>query len=218
MLLAAALGGGGAVAEEHQVIFLVDQSGSMSRQHGPGDAWGPNDPQGHRTGAVLLTFDTIKDELVRRQDDRVTFRFHVIEFGSSVLVRPPVELRFDPANPLAPKMARDELKRVLQRPPPGDAETDTRGGFEAVAGLLGGQPPERTHVLLITDGKPYVKSSSGGNLASGAGYRLDLESLAGGGGRQGKSRCSRHRRSGGPAPVLAGMGSLLGTSLGGSGP
>ncbi len=161
----------------HEIIFLIDQSGSMSRYHGPENSWAPNDRLGHRREVVLLAYDTIRDLLNRKRDAQAEFTVRIIEFGRGAVVRDPIPLRYDPATPGLLAQGRSVLKRQLKLPPPIDADTDTRAGLEAVVQLLGSHPPERTHVVLITDGKPYVEKN-GGNAASRPSYQLDLQKLA----------------------------------------
>jgi hypothetical protein len=166
----------------HDIIFLIDQSGSMSRYHGPGGSWAPNDPRlgqfGHRQGAILQTFDLLQGSLKSKRDPGVMYRVRVVEFGDGAVARQPIALRYDPANPVvALDTSRRALEGELRLPPPPDEQTDTRAGLQETLKWLGSATPDHTHVVLITDGKPYVEQG-GGNVAGSPSYVSDLMGLA----------------------------------------
>lgn len=167
-----------AASNHHDIIFLIDQSGSMSRPHGPRDFWAPNDPMGHRNGAVLQTFDLLRDYLRNRRDPGITYTLRIVVFGDGAVARQPIALSYDPANPtVALDGSRTALEAQMRLPPPPDRQTDVRAGLQEVLKRLGSSPADRTHVVLITDGKPYVEQG-GENVAGSPSYLSDLMGLA----------------------------------------
>lgn len=167
-----------AASNHHDIIFLIDQSGSMSRPHGPLDTWAPNDPIGHRTGAVLQTFDLLRDYLRNRRDPGITYTLRIVVFGDGAVARQSIAVSYNPANPMvALDASRTILEAQMRLPPPPDKQTDARAGLQEVLKWLGSSPPDRTHVVLITDGKPYVEQG-GENVAGSPSYVSDLMGLA----------------------------------------
>src|SRR5947209_1818536 len=75
-------------AQGHEVIFVVDQSGSMQKAHGPGNGWAPNDPLGNRAEAIMQGYETIQNLLDSNRLTGLTYRIHVVEFGTDARPRP----------------------------------------------------------------------------------------------------------------------------------
>ena len=166
----------------HHIIFLVDQSGSMCRMHGPGETWPPNDPEGNRTEAVLQTFDRLNFHINQERDPSIRHTLCVVEFGSHSTVHPPVQIGFDPN--LTPEQrsrnlsqARQQLAGLMYSGNRGMDYTDTRDGLTTVDNLiqtLGNLNREHCHVFLVTDGKPYIE----GGVPINSIYAVDMGRIA----------------------------------------
>ena len=171
----------GAAAEEHHAVFVIDQSGSMWRSHGPEDAWPPNDPLGNRYEPVLQAYEELQSRVSSEQDTESVFILHVVEFAGGVRRHSPAAtVRFDPAAPLTQQgvaATKSRLSGLMSPTGLDHGETDVLAALTEAADIvdgLAGVAPERILVLLVTDGKPYV----GGRDASGPQYRAELEAVA----------------------------------------
>lgn len=147
-------------AQGHEIIFVVDQSGSMQRAHGPGDAWAPNDPLGNRAEAIMQGYETIQNLLDSRRVTGLTHRIHVVEFGTAARPRPDlsISMSYDPAAPPGQVNAvKNRIRAGLLGADLGN--TNTKAAFEEVQKLVASinAAPDQVHVILITDGKPYVE-------------------------------------------------------------
>jgi hypothetical protein len=174
-------------AQDHEVIFVVDQSGSMQKAHGPGDAWAPNDPLGNRAEAIMQGYETIQNLLDSRRVTGLSHRIHVVEFGTAARSRPDLSISasFDPA------AAAGQVNAVKNRIRAGLlganlGNTNTRAAFEEVQKLLASisAAPDQVHIILITDGKPYVElPAAPGTPASaiptgmGSQYQREMDAL-----------------------------------------
>ncbi len=171
---------------EHHVVLLVDQSGSMWRAHGPNNGWGANDPQDQRVGMAQQALDALNNQLLQEQDTTIGYNFHVVEFGGDVRTQPPFRLTYDPANPGAPRVLQTHKQNLdgLRRPNGlATDETNILKGLREVSRILdsvSGVARERLFVLLLTDGKPYVRMSptNEANAADQRQYVHELEQEA----------------------------------------
>ena len=150
-------------AQGHEVIFVVDQSGSMQKAHGPGNAWAPNDPLGNRAEAIMQGYETVQNLLDSNRLTGLAYRIHVIEFGTDVRPRPDlsVSMSYDPAAPPGQiNNVKNRIRAGLLGANLGD--TNTKAAFEEVRKLIGSiqAAPDHLHVILITDGKPYVETAA----------------------------------------------------------
>ncbi len=148
------------LCDELQVIFIVDQSGSMA---GYTDAQGlyypPTDPLGMRFEGLRVGFETILG--VHPSFPDVSFKAAVIDFGDA----PSVRLPWTDLNPLTPGEADAQLQQLapvfnptgpLGNTLPGDA-------IEQAASLFAQQDQIRPQVdgcprrvaILLTDGLPF---------------------------------------------------------------
>jgi hypothetical protein len=75
-------------AQGHEVIFIVDQSGSMQKAHGPNNTWAPNDPLGNRAEAIMPGYETVQSLLDSNRVTALSHRIHVVEFGTNARPRP----------------------------------------------------------------------------------------------------------------------------------
>jgi hypothetical protein len=160
----------------HEVIFIVDQSGSMQKAHGPNGSWAPNDPLGNRVEAIMQGFETVQSLVDGNQTPGVLHRLHVIEFGTTARPRPDLttSITFDPSRPLGQiNSVKNKIRTGLLGY--GMGNTDTRAAFQEAQGLvstLSGVPPDRLHIILITDGRPFVEASP---TDIGSPYQQDLD-------------------------------------------
>lgn len=169
-------------AQNHDVIFVVDQSGSMGFRHGPGRVWPPNDPLDNRVQAVFQGYETLQSFLDARRTAGVVYRLHVVEFGSSIRLRRDLttEITYDPA--AAANLGRTNKDRLRQQLLPTNlGDTDTKAAFDEVLRLTGtlvAPDPSHVHVILVTDGRPEV-FERGVPVPTGAGsdYRRELDSV-----------------------------------------
>jgi hypothetical protein len=148
------------LAQGHEVIFIVDQSGSMQKAHGPGNAWAPNDPLGNRAEAIMQGYETVQSLLDSDRVTAVSHRIHVVEFGTTARTRPDlsVSMSYDPAAP--PGLVGSVKNRIRAGLLGANlGNTNTKAAFEEVQKILASvsAAPDRVHVILITDGKPYVE-------------------------------------------------------------
>ena len=161
----------------HEVIFIVDQSGSMQRAHGPSGTWAPNDPLGNRAEAIMQGYETVQNLLDTNQTTGLSHHMYVIEFGSKARQRPDlsISVTYDPNRPLGQiNGLKNKIRTGLLGYDLGN--TDTKAGFQEVQRLvatLGAIPPDRVHVILVTDGKPFVVGSS---TDIGSPYQPELDS------------------------------------------
>ncbi len=168
-------------APAREFILVVDQSGSMSRYHGPESSWSPNDPDGTRVDALVWLWDSLEGSLESRQDSSRLYRIHVVEFGTTVHVSDPIDVRYDPAQSRqARDRARDRAKRALRSRDLG--YTDARAALRRLVDLLqrATAGSDRVHVLLVTDGKPYAENDQGEPILTEiqSAYARDLARLA----------------------------------------
>lgn len=181
ILAAGCLVASAAPAVENHLIFLIDQSGSMWRAHGPDDNWPPNDREDRRIDMVAYTFDSLDSDLARKRDPDESYVIHVIEFAGGVRRHGPFTLIYDPS---ASGHVVRNFKQMLSllRTPRGidDTQTDTRLGLAEVAQLISSLqvPGDQVKVLLITDGKPYVDGGGGVNAANRPEYVEEMTDLA----------------------------------------
>ncbi len=170
-----------ATAVEKHVIFLIDQSGSMWRAHGPDDSWPPNDREDRRIDMVAYTFDSLDRHLASRRNPNESYVIHVVEFAGRVRRHGPFTLSFDPLRSSHVVQNFKQLINVLKTPQGiDDGQTDTRRGLAEVVQLIGGLrqvPGNQVYVLLITDGKPYVEAG-GINIANRPEYVQEMTALA----------------------------------------
>lgn len=175
----AAVTSAAAQASDHQIVFLVDQSGSMHRTHGPQGSWRPNDPDGYRIEMVLQAYESLQNRLDQSRDTTRSFTLHVVEFAGRVRRQPPIVVRHDPGRPAGAEVAAVKSRLRAIRQPAGidDGETDPAVGLQEVVDLIrsaGGT----AHVLVITDGKPYVEAADGSNLGNTERYKAGLRHVA----------------------------------------
>ena len=162
----------------HEVIFIVDQSGSMQKAHGPNETWAPNDPLGNRVEAIMQGFETVQSLVDGNQSSGVSHRLHVIEFGSTARPRPDLltSITYDPSRPLGQiNNIKNKIRSGLLGY--GLGNTDTKAAFEETQRLINtlrGVPSDRIHIILITDGRPFVGGSS---TDIGSPYQQDLDRL-----------------------------------------
>ncbi len=172
--------------ERHDIIFLVDQSGSMFRAHGPNESWKPNDDPilGYRIEVIGLAYEELQSRLNQQQETRATYGIHVIEFAGKVRAHPPIEVAYDPARPVTQQQIQGVRNRLetLKRPAGLESgETDTQAGLREVWRLiqsLKAGPAGEIHVILITDGRPYAVSN-GTPIAHLPAYAAEMRNLAG---------------------------------------
>ena len=162
----------------HEVIFIVDQSGSMQRAHGPNGTWAPNDPLGNRVEAIMQGFETVQSLLDGNQLAGVSHHLRVIEFGTTVRSRPELttSITYDPSRP-AGQISNEKNKIRSGLLGYGMGNTDTRAAFQEAQKLvasLSGIPPDHIHVILITDGRPFVEGAA---TDIGSPYQQDLDRL-----------------------------------------
>src|SRR6185503_3621667 len=162
----------------HEVIFIVDQSGSMQKAHGPNGSWAPNDPLGNRVEAIMQGFETVQSLLDSNQTTGITHRMHVIEFGSRARARPDlsISITYDPTRPLGQiNSVKNRIRAGLLGY--GMGNTDTKAAFQEAQKLvnsLASVPPDQLHVILITDGRPFVEGSA---TDIGSPYQQELDRL-----------------------------------------
>jgi len=167
--------------EQHHIIFLVDQSGSMWRRHGTDNGWAANDPGGNRVEAILQTYGELQARLDAQRNTRAAYALHVVEFAGTVHRSAPLPVAHVPGDTAAAARhaAGAALLRGLRVPSAGlnDGETNPRAGLQEVTRLVQGlhAPARRVHVVLITDGKPYL---AGGGVSPGDPYAADVRRLA----------------------------------------
>ncbi len=146
------------------IVFVIDQSGSM---------WGhsqyahaANDPSAYRLAVVELALNCIAAR-VRGTSD--IYSMSVVEFATRARVSlPAVEFGFDPAAPAAlDQLVASSFAKLGNLASLGDERnideflTDTPKAFalarsEMTAMMRSEQTPGRRHVIvLITDGRPY---------------------------------------------------------------
>ncbi len=168
-------------SQEHHIIFLVDQSGSMWRNHGPNDLWRGNDPLGNRYEPVLQTYEKLQTRLDAEQDTQTAYTLHVVEFAGDVRLSLTERIEFEPGRPATVQDLREtknRLKGELNTRGLQDGETNHLKGLREALKIvqsLEGVPPEQIMALLITDGKPYV---GGWREGEGARYKSQLENAA----------------------------------------
>jgi hypothetical protein len=162
----------------HEVIFIVDQSGSMLKAHGPNGTWAPNDPLGNRVEAIMQAFETVQSLVDGNQSTGVSHHLRVIEFGSTARSRPDlaISISYDPSRPPGQiESVKNKIWSGLLGY--GMGNTDTKAAFQEAQKLvntIGGTPPDRIHIILITDGRPYVEGSS---TDIGSPYQQELDRL-----------------------------------------
>lgn len=159
LFLLAALLPSSTSASDFDIIFVIDQSGSMQRLHGPDEQWPPTDPYDNRLEAVFLTVENLQAALNRNKDTQLRYRLYIVEFGDSVKTHPPYVLSYDPASPVSAPDAKARVRGNLIRRDLGF--TNTKRAFEEVAARLDAVPSasrDNTWVILVTDGKPYVQA------------------------------------------------------------
>lgn len=168
-----------AQTSDHQIVFLVDQSGSMYRAHGPRDSWRPNDPDGYRIEMILQAYESLQDRLDQSRDTTRSFTLHVVEFAGRVRRQPPIVVRYGPSRPAGSEVAAVKSRLRALRQPAGidGGETDPALGLQEVLDLIRGAG-RTTHVLLITDGNPYVEAADGSNLGNTERYKGRLRQVA----------------------------------------
>ena len=142
------------------VVFVVDQSGSMS-----GDRQARNDPEGLRVEAVWAAISRLNQD-ARASDPPRVHRVSVIEFGSEASDPPIIQGMRIADDPLDPN-ARSLLEVVSQRVRPKNlAYTNTLDALETAAAELArleqdrqGLPsaPRVGRILLLTDGRPEIE-------------------------------------------------------------
>jgi hypothetical protein len=148
------------------VVFLIDQSGSMS-----GSLLGskahphPNDGTGQRISAVQNAIIRFAEEV---EGTPLAHRFSVIEFGSYNRLNVPLSDKTQSYNPAQPGAAKRDSERWAQILRPKHlGYTDTPGAMRAAitefqhwqtAGLSG---TRERKLLLITDGKPCASGPRG---------------------------------------------------------
>jgi hypothetical protein len=135
----------------------------MQKAHGPGNAWAPNDPMGNRAEAIMQGYETVQNLLDRNRAIGDAYRIHVIEFGTDARPRPDltVSMSYDPS---APPNHVNDVKNRLRAGLLGAnlGNTNTKAAFEEVQKLIASMQvaPDHLHVILITDGKPYVETTA----------------------------------------------------------
>lgn len=174
-------------AQGHEVIFVVDQSGSMQRAHGPGNVWPPNDPLGNRAEAIMQGYETIQNLLDSLRVTGLTHRIHVVEFGTAPRPRPDltVSMSYDSAAP--PGQVNAVKQRIRAGLLGADlGNTNTKAAFEEVQKLVASlnAAPDHVHVILITDGKPYIElpaapgaSASAVPAGMGSQYQREMDAV-----------------------------------------
>ena len=165
-------------AQGHEIVFIVDQSGSMHRGHGPNNSWAANDALGHRADIVLHGYDTIRQYLDDHRQTGVTHRIHVIEFGDTVLRRSDldVSLLYDPA--IAAGQNRQERAKLESFQARDMGNTNTKAALDEAVALIrtfSGVPRDRVHVVLVTDGRPAVPGTA---TERGSVYQQGLEAAS----------------------------------------
>lgn len=132
------------------VIFIVDQSGSM------GSGYAPNDPLENRTYAPQWTVDWLADNALDQCKEAV-HRITVISFGEEA----EVDISYGEIGPDSQdqsKHLRDLLKPMIISKDLG--LTDPRDAFEEAVKLLGNvgvgssEEPRKRVIIFITDGEP----------------------------------------------------------------
>jgi len=114
------------------------------------------------------------------RDTRTKHRIHIIEFSGTVNAYGPIMVEYDPLQTQDPRSALQSIKRRLVPNAPQDNETDTLQALQAASAAVSSIPhaaPDNTHVILVTDGKPYVEGS-GGTQVDPRSYRRRLEQVS----------------------------------------
>jgi hypothetical protein len=166
--------------EQHHIVFLVDQSGSMWRAHGQDNGWAPNDPDGNRVEAILQTYGELQARLDAQRNTRAAYALHVVEFAGAVRRSAPLRVAHVPGDTAAAaRQAADRTALRGLRFPSGldDGETNPLAGLQEAARLIQGlrAPAGRVHVVLVTDGRPYL---DGRSLTPGDPYAGEVRRLA----------------------------------------
>lgn len=167
--------------EQHHIVFLVDQSGSMWRRHGTDGGWAANDPYGNRIEAILQTYGELQGRLDAQRNTRAAYALHVVQFAGAVHRSAPLAVAHVPGDTTAAARhaAGEALLKGLLVPSAAlnDGETNPLAGLQEVTRLVQGlaAPPGRVHVVLITDGKPYL---AGGGASPGDPYAGEVRRLA----------------------------------------
>lgn len=158
----------------------------MQKAHGPGNAWAPNDPMGNRAEAIMQGYETIQNLLDNNRAGDA-YRIHVIEFGTDARPRPDlaVSMNYDPNAP--PNHVNDVKSRLrLGLLGVNLGNTNTKAAFEEVQKLIASMQvaPDHLHIVLITDGKPYVETASAPGAPAqavptgmGSQYQRDMDAL-----------------------------------------
>lgn len=137
------------------VIFLIDQSGSMG-----GDGFSPpNDPTGQRAYGPKWAIDWLTDNALDICPDAF-HRVAVVNFGDEIQT-PFQNLRdINPSNSEEWSFLRNELKNGIELLSLG--QTDPERAFEKAIQLLNnaapvGDSPRKRVIIFLTDGMPCVK-------------------------------------------------------------
>jgi hypothetical protein len=133
---------------------------------------------GNRAEAIMQGYETIQSLMDVSQATGFSHRFHVIEFGTSARQRPDLSttITFDPnRSPGAVAALKNKIRAGLLGYNLGN--TDTKAAFQEVQkliGRLGNVPPDHLHIILVTDGKPFV---AGASTDIGSPYQHELDTL-----------------------------------------
>lgn len=151
------------------IIFIVDQSGSMS-------GYAPNDPLENRTYAPQWTVDWLADNALDQCKEAI-HRITVISFGGDAVV----DISYAEIGPDSQdqsKHLRDLLKPMITSQDMGI--TDPRSAFEVAVKLIDnvgislGETPRKRVIVFITDGEPCTSEMGCDKGASAEWEDVDL--------------------------------------------
>lgn len=144
----------GGTCDELQVVFIVDQSGSMSTSV----AGAPSDPDGLRFYGPSRAVETLSS-LRYQTYQTATMRVAMVHFGDSPELGMPWTI-LDPTTSEEHQQLQDELAPYFA-PISSLGNTDVLRAFQTTSSLFDQVPPQVGEcparvVILITDGKPSI--------------------------------------------------------------